>query len=459
MLDLDFTKLPSKYIFNEESLSDLNYVDDNSLYVYFNLSRGRYTTTDPAMMFLFHKPFEWNDTDFVSFLLHTSRHYGFEITRIQTNFSAIEEEYEVSMMRNGEPDVMKLAEYQRMVVDAMRTHDKTQPFRQPKWYEGAYKWILELREKEPDREEVALFNRFYTNTATVADIERLLIYANRLAPMYGDRDSELCMSKELFDKILSWTTFSVEMKEENKEKLVADIDMYVTAFVDDKLTRNSKDKRIGDTKVSQSRNIYTFKKHDLMFREYIQKMQDDFGNIVTIENIFEDRFPNLRYPDGDELRKRYLSRNYYFCHILFVYERIGFIDLLSLGSNWDFREDEMLTYQAKIEILPDFNNLNTDKKLHFDLDKSRFYVQGKEIKLLKFKDEYHTLRVIFENPSELSKEWFFSEIGEKIDESNLDDKKYYNALYQLRLKLEKQGINDFFITTKQSVKINQKYLS
>ena len=120
----------------------------------------------------------------------------------------------------------------------------------------------------------------------------------------------------------------------------------------------------------------------------------------------------------------------------------------------------MLTYQAEIEILPAFFNEDLSKKLYFDEDKSRFYVQGKEIKLLKFKDEYHTLRIIFENPSELSQEWFFSEIAERIDENKIsDDKKYYNAIYQLRIKLEKRGIKDFFITTKQSVKINKKYLS
>lgn len=457
---LDITKLPDQYRFNEESLLEHKYIDDNSLYVYYSLLRGRFSTSDPVMSFFYNKPFEWNDIDFISCLLNVSRQYVLKIKNIQTNFSAITEEYEVSMTDSyGQPDVMKIAEYQKIVADALIRHDKTKPFKQPKWYEGAYKWILGLMEKEPEREEVILFNKFYTNTATVADIERLLIYANRTTPLYGDSESELFLSKDLFCKILNWTCFSIEMSEEKRGKLESDFDEYIKDFMNDKLERNSKEKQIGGTKVSQSKNIYTFKKHDLMFREYLQKMQDDFGNVVTIENIFENRFPNLSFPEGEVLRQRYSSRNFYFCHILFTYERAGVIEFLSLGSNWDFREDEMLTYQAKIEISPNFNNLNSDKKLYFDPDKSRLYVQGKEIKLLKFKDEYHTLRVIFEDPKELSKEWFFSEIGEKIDVSNLDDKKYYNAIYQVRLKLEKQGINDFFTTTRQSVKINKKYLS
>jgi hypothetical protein len=126
---------------------------------------------------------------------------------------------------------------------------------------------LELKEKEPEREEVVLLNKFYTDTATEADIERLLIYSNRIAPMYRDDESELYLSKDLFHKILSWTAFSVKMSDEQKGKLENDMDGYIKDFINDRLKRNEKDKRIGDTRVSQSRNVYTFLKHDTMFRE------------------------------------------------------------------------------------------------------------------------------------------------------------------------------------------------
>lgn len=188
-------------------------------------------------------------------------------------------------------------------------------------------------------------------------------------------------------------------------------------------------------------------------------MQDDFGDILTIENKFEERFPNLEYPEADYIRKRYENRSFLFIHILLAFVKQELIKLSYLGSNWNYHEDRMLAYTAKIEIMPKFTNENFSKKLHFDKDKSRFYVQGKEIKILKFKDEYHTLRVMFENTEELNREWFFSEIAERVDEANMNDKKYYNAIYQLKLKLAKKGINDFFITTKQSVKINSEYLS
>ena len=188
-------------------------------------------------------------------------------------------------------------------------------------------------------------------------------------------------------------------------------------------------------------------------------MYNDYGNIINIENTFESGFPNIEYPSASFIRKRYSKRDFFFWHILLAFQKQGLIKILSISSNWDYHEDNPYVYRARIEILPTFFNEDLSKKLYFDVNKSRLYVQGKEIKLLKFKDEYHTLRVMFENPDELPKEWFFSEIAERIDEANINDKKYYNAIYQLKIKLEKQGINDFFITTKQSVKINPKYLS
>lgn len=96
-------------------------------------------------------------------------------------------------------------------------------------------------------------------------------------------------------------------------------------------------------------------------------------------------------------------------------------------------------------------------KVYFDTEKSILIVNDKEIKVQKFNDQYHTLRIIFKEPNE---EWFFSRISEKYDPSdNLPDKKFYNAIYQINQKLKGKGVGDLFITTRQSVKINEKYLS
>lgn len=95
----------------------------------------------------------------------------------------------------------------------------------------------------------------------------------------------------------------------------------------------------------------------------------------------------------------------------------------------------------------------------FDASKSRLFVRGTEIKIQKFSDQYHALRIIFQDPKEVGKEWFFSEIGELVDKHKPDDKTYYNAIYQIRQKLKSEGFPEFFITTRHSAQINPKYLS
>lgn len=432
-LPFDLTKLPERYFFyNQEGLTENKFIDDNSLFVCFCISRGLFSFNkekklDAGVIFLYFHPFEWIQVDFISFLLFISQKYSLEIEHIGTYRGAVEDDAEVSC--------------------------------EPKKYEGGYKWFLELEEKEPDREEAILADKLLEEKASVEDLERALIYADRFAPMYKDEKSELYLSKDLFRRILNYTHFSFSLSSVGKSTIKNDVNSYIEAFIKGELTRNNKSKRIGNTSVIQSRNIFTFKRHSLLFREYLQQMQENFGDIITIENKFEEQFPNIQYPDTEFIQERYEKRSFFFIHILLAFEKQGFLKILSLGTNWDMKENKMLAYQAKIEILPAFFNEDLSKKLYFNEDKARFYVQGKEIKLLKFKDEYHTLRIMFKNPDELSQEWFFSEIAEKIDENKLDDKKYYNAIYQLRIKLEKQGIKDFFTTTKQSVKINKKYLT
>lgn len=75
-------------------------------------------------------------------------------------------------------------------------------------------------------------------------------------------------------------------------------------------------------------------------------------------------------------------------------------------------------------------------------------------------DQKEFLKIIFKDIKELGKEWFFSEIAEVYDfAGNTNEKKFYNASYQLNLKVaQKTPIKDLLITTKQSVRVNPKYL-
>ena len=192
------------------------------------------------------------------------------------------------------------------------------------------------------------------------------------------------------------------------------------------------------------------------YTEYKRKDLEIGNPFIEPEYIGDNQSNQIELRVKEENKERDL---FLFVHSMISLEKDDYF----LVKKFTFGTKEMFDLYDRgflFEIEVNENTFSEDIKqktgIAFDPDKSRFYVQGKEIKIKKFGDEYHTLRIMFED---LSKEWFFSDIGERIDESNLDDKKYYNATYQLRLKLEKQSLNDFFITTKQSVKINQKYLS
>lgn len=97
--------------------------------------------------------------------------------------------------------------------------------------------------------------------------------------------------------------------------------------------------------------------------------------------------------------------------------------------------------------------------VYFDETESDLRVNEIKIPLRRFSDQYHFLRVtlkLWENENE---ELFFSEITEAIDSAaTSEDKKYYNAAYQIRAKVEaKTRIKDIFSTTRQSIKLNQRY--
>ncbi len=99
--------------------------------------------------------------------------------------------------------------------------------------------------------------------------------------------------------------------------------------------------------------------------------------------------------------------------------------------------------------------------LAFDENTAQLSVKGKDFRIRRVSDQYDLLRVIFSDPSETDKEWFFDEIATKVDHARPQEriKKYYNAAYQICIKLATKGIPSFFITTRHSVRINPIYLS
>lgn len=98
--------------------------------------------------------------------------------------------------------------------------------------------------------------------------------------------------------------------------------------------------------------------------------------------------------------------------------------------------------------------------ISFNPEKSELLVNGKQVAVKKFSDPYHLLRIIFEDSSRIYDEWFYTEMSEKFDAlGTLPEKKFYNAAYQLKIKIQlKAGFSDVFTTTNHSIQLNPKYI-
>ena len=120
--------------------------------------------------------------------------------------------------------------------------------------------------------------------------------------------------------------------------------------------------------------------------------------------------------------------------------------------------DSLVSSDQTGEVSTEIASLKSD--LSFSTEKGLLKIGDKEAYFRKDTVPYHLIRIIFGDNSELEKEWFYSEIGEKYDSSGtFDDKKFSNAAYQAKQRIIRDtGIKDFLITTKQSVTINPKYL-
>jgi len=104
--------------------------------------------------------------------------------------------------------------------------------------------------------------------------------------------------------------------------------------------------------------------------------------------------------------------------------------------------------------------VTTKKTVSFNEDKSVLYFNKKEIAFRRYSEQYHTLRIIFQDKDEAGKQWFYSEIAEKLDSAkSYKDKDFHNYLSAIKRRVSAEtGIKDLFLTTNQSVRINPDYL-
>ena len=231
----------------------------------------------------------------------------------------------------------------------------------------------------------------------------------------------------------------IEFSDKGMRRLEEAMDDYLFSFAEDDLI---------DKKPNYREKRFCFSKQLENFVAYINNFPvvNGYANI-PFEALSENGFEFVKVVSVLERRKRLKVRNWGdedLWNIKFHQTPIIIHSLASLDQEqdiWDVTE-----------------NLKSD--LSFSKEKGVLTIGNKQAYFRKDTVQYHLIRIIFEDPSEIGKEWFFSEIGEKYDQAeDFDDKKFANASYQAKLRINRDaGIKDFFIITKQSVTINPKYL-
>ena len=455
-----------------------HWIDDGALYVLLVLARGMlaHAGTDTFTLTAL-RPTEWDHKDMLKFLIRASEEYDFPLKNHAVMTYAFTEEYEVPTIDdqgNVDPEYEEAwkehSEKYREYEKCRKSHEHLPGggMKQclgkfpmpPKKYGGAYKWALdraELKETEQDK----MLARFFDGTFGTADIQVALRFSDAHLPDGIAEDSEELYSQQICDSIVDWTHFDADPGKEKGLQIQRDLVAYLTRFIEGELEPYTRDRHISGSFVMLNPNTFTFEKHKQLLIERFKQMYENYGNSFVFENPFDE--VDLVRADKDSIRDLYAQRQFLFMHALLAFEQLGYIKIDRLGNNWHWAQDKPPRHEAKIMLLEPFGQIadtvKKDDALAFDPAKSRLYVRGHEFVIRKFTEQYHALRIIFEKPEDTPQEWFFSELVERIDPKKPDEKRYYNAVYQIRGKLAKKGFPDFFITTKQSAKINPIYLS
>ena len=460
------------------------YIDDNALFVLEDVVKGHLAGKNASNYFFIASwhPLEWDHKTLIKFLIRVAEEYGIGLKNFATMTYAFAEEYEGSTFdeKAGKPfagfkkewnkyskEYKKYEECRKIrgiKPDEIFSKDCRLPI-PPRRYGGAYKWALDEIKNNPQTSEGKMFAKIFADKFDLADLKEAIKISDRILAINEPEDSERFMAKKICNDIVDWASFEVEPGKQTAETLRKDLNDYLDKFINNELKMPSSEKRVGEVFVLQNPNIYTFNKHKALMFEQLREMHENYGNTFAFESPFEE-VPFQEPINEENIRQRYAARQFVFMHAIFAFIKLGYIKILALGNNWHWsaQKDNDLKNYAKIQLLPPLlKELGAEPKqtnLYFDDDKSRLFIRGTEIKIQKFSDQYHALRIIFASPKEVGQEWFFSEIAEKYDsEADLDDKKFYNAVYQVGLKAKTEGFPDFFLTTRQSAKINPKYLS
>ena len=350
-------------------------IDDSALFVLNSISRGHFFHggKDNWYSFTARQPIEWNHRDMLNFLIQASDEYKIKLKNFSTLVFAFEDYYEKeitdkkgNILPEYEGEFREYVKKNKKYEECMEKHKfKGGGFLEcscyfsipPRHYEGGYKWALNKIEEKPLSEEGELLNKFLKNNEdlTLEDLQKIFRMNSVILALNEPENSEKYYVKEITNSIIDYTTFDVPIGEKTSEKMKKDIQEYLNKFIKDGLDKTTVSHFARGSSFSRSRNILTFENQKEMFMNFLFEKSKKYGNSFSFNDPFDD-FPLPNGDDRDEmrdaLRERYENQEFLFMHTIFAFEKLGFLKIQILGSNWEFHERKPVKYFAKVELLP-----------------------------------------------------------------------------------------------------------
>jgi hypothetical protein len=215
------------------------------------------------------------------------------------------------------------------------------------------------------------------------------------------------------------------------------------------LTEFSEDKHLNDVPKYQKTRLY-FAKQLENFATYINKLPLVKNTVnVPFSILFDQGFEAVKVIKFLELTKRLEIRwsDDDHWHIEFASVPISPASLLGLETE-THREKETPTEELKFDL----SFSQKSGVLHLAPDNT-VKIQGQVQKEI--------LRILFEDPKNLSGVWSCWDISERLGADDVDEKAVTNATYQLnkKIQLHVPSVKDFLLRDKNTVQINPKYAS
>lgn len=198
--------------------------------------------------------------------------------------------------------------------------------------------------------------------------------------------------------------------------------------------------------ITEIDSLYKHRKKDKKIKKsFIERIDDNdtYGLVKQIKGLEPDKKPNFTISLKDKGETDYIS--FYDRNNLTKEEILEPVNLFQGLISANFKNGEQIFDKENI--------------VYFNYETSKIICNGKEIKMMKGKNIYYTIKYLFER-EDIYEECFYDEIrddSELKDCEEITDKNIYDALVQFNKRLIIKGLNDLFVINFHSIKIRNKY--